>query len=90
MIIEWQADAYTQYRNYYGMETILNWSSLGFLARIIELTIALYSRTLIASLYYRDLIANLPARMLSARLSDRNLTVNLNPQSTILKTRTKL
>ena len=90
MIIEWQAGAYTQYRNYYGMETILNWSSLGFLARIIELTIALYSRTLIASLYYRDLIANLPARMLSTNLNDHDLTVNLNPQSTALKMRTKL
>ena len=89
MIIEWQAGAYTQYRNYYGMETILNWSSLGFLARIIELTVALYSRILIASLYGRDLIANLPARALTANLNDRNLTVNLNSQSATLKMRTK-
>jgi len=57
--------------------------------KIIELTLLLYSRILIASLYGRDLIANLPARALTANLNDRNLTVNLNSQSATLKMRTK-
>ena len=70
MIIEWQTGAYTQYRNYYGIEAILNWSSLekAVVRKIIELTVSLYPRTLIASLYGRDLITNLPARLTSLEM----------------------
>lgn len=90
MIIEWQTGAYTQYRNYYGIGAILNWSTgPAPIRKIIELTVSLYSRTLTASLYCRDLIVNLPARMLSTNLGGRDLTVNLNPQSETLKLRIK-
>ena len=36
MIIEWQAGAYSQYQNYYGMGTVLNWSSAGVFGRILK------------------------------------------------------
>jgi len=91
VIIEWQTGAYTQYRNYYGVEAILNWASYPSppVRKIIELTLSLYPRTLTALLYCRDLIVNLPARMLSTNLNNRDLTVKLNPQSETLKLRLK-